>query len=54
MPGENRVERRCCQNVVACDLPDDEWTVFTEDGSLSAQWEHTLLITETGVEILSK
>ena len=33
---------------------DDEWTVFTEDGSLSAQWEHTLLITETGVEILSK
>lgn len=33
---------------------DDQWTVFTEDGSLSAQWEHTLLITETGVEILSK
>ena len=33
---------------------DDEWTVYTEDGSLSAQWEHTLLVTETGVEILSK
>ena len=33
---------------------DDEWTAFTEDGSLSAQWEHTILITETGVEILSK
>ncbi|WP_296879608.1 methionyl aminopeptidase [Thomasclavelia sp.] len=33
---------------------DDEWTVYTEDGSLSAQWEHTLLVTETGVEIISK
>lgn len=33
---------------------DDGWTVLTEDGSLSAQWEHTILITETGVEILSK
>ena len=32
---------------------DDEWTVYTE-GSLSAQWEHTILITETGVEIISK
>lgn len=33
---------------------DDGWTVLTEDGSLSAQWEHTILITVTGVEILSK
>lgn len=33
---------------------DDEWTVYTEDGSLSAQWEHTLLVTEDGVEIISK
>ncbi len=33
---------------------DDEWTVYTDDGSLSAQWEHTLLVTETGIEILSK
>lgn len=30
------------------------WTAFTADGSLSAQWEHTLLVTEDGVEILSK
>lgn len=30
------------------------WTVFTKDGSLSAQWEHTLLVTEDGVEIISK
>ncbi|KAL2622363.1 hypothetical protein R1flu_002568 [Riccia fluitans] len=32
---------------------DDRWTVVTEDGSLTAQFEHTLLITETGVEILT-
>jgi methionyl aminopeptidase len=31
----------------------DEWTVYTEDGSLSAQWEYTVLVTDTGVEILS-
>ena len=29
------------------------WSAFTDDGSLSAQWEHTILVTETGVEILS-
>ena len=33
---------------------DDEWTVYTDDESLSAQVEHTLVVTETGVEILSK
>ena len=32
---------------------EDGWTVYTEDGSLSAQWEHTLLITDTGVEIIA-
>lgn len=31
----------------------DGWTVRTVDGALSAQWEHTLLITEDGVEILA-
>lgn len=31
----------------------NDWTVYTEDGSLSAQWEHTILITETGAEILT-
>ena len=31
----------------------NDWTVYTEDGSLSAQWENTVLVTETGVEILS-
>ncbi|KVH92554.1 Peptidase M24A, methionine aminopeptidase, subfamily 1 [Cynara cardunculus var. scolymus] len=33
---------------------DDDWTVVTEDGSLSAQFEHTLLITENGAEILTQ
>jgi methionyl aminopeptidase len=32
----------------------DEWTVVTRDRSLSAQWEHTLLVTESGYEVLTK
>ncbi len=31
----------------------DGWTVVTKDRSLSAQWEHTILVTETGSEILT-
>jgi methionyl aminopeptidase len=34
-------------------LPDN-WTVVTRDRSLSAQWEHTLLVTNNGVEVLTK
>lgn len=34
-------------------LPDG-WTVVTKDRSLSAQWEHTLLVTETGVDVLTR
>ena len=37
-----------------CIDDEDGWTVYTWDDSLSAQWEYTLLMTETGVEILSK
>jgi len=32
---------------------DDEWTAVTADGKLSAQFEHTVLVTPTGVEILT-
>ncbi len=32
---------------------EDGWTVRTKDGSLSAQWEHTVLVTPVGVEILT-
>ena len=31
----------------------DGWTAVTKDRSLSAQWEHTILVTETGFEILT-
>ena len=31
----------------------NNWTIYTADGKDSAQWEHTILITETGNEILT-
>lgn len=34
-------------------LPDG-WTVVTKDHTLSAQWEHTILVTETGYDVLTK
>jgi methionyl aminopeptidase len=34
-------------------LPDG-WTVVTKDRSLSAQWEHTVLVTEDGFEVLTR
>lgn len=34
-------------------LDNDGWTIRTADGSLSAHFEHTVLITETGYEILT-
>jgi methionyl aminopeptidase len=37
-----------------CTRLADGWTAVTSDGSLSAQWEHTVRVTETGVEILSE
>ncbi len=33
--------------------PYNNWTIYTRDGSDSAQWEHTILITEDGNEILT-
>lgn len=35
-------------------LMPDKWTVVTKDHSLSAQWEHTILVTETGYEVLTR
>jgi len=32
---------------------DDDWTILTKDGSWVAQWEHTLLVTDDGAEILT-
>jgi methionyl aminopeptidase len=31
----------------------DGWTIVTKDHSLSAQWEHTVLVTESGYEVLT-
>ena len=33
---------------------DDEWTVVTRDRSLAAHYEHTIVITEDGYEIMTK
>jgi methionyl aminopeptidase len=35
------------------ELQKDGWTVLTADRKRSAQWEHTIAITERGIEILS-
>jgi methionyl aminopeptidase len=35
-------------------LLPDAWTVVTKDHSLSAQWEHTILVTDTGYDVLTK
>jgi len=35
-------------------LMKDEWTVVTRDHSLSAQWEHTILVTDSGHEVLTQ
>ena len=41
------------QSAAAIRALADGWTVVTKDHSLSAQWEHTVLVTETGYEILT-
>ena len=35
------------------DILEDDWTAVTRDGSLSAQFEHTILVTESGHEVLT-
>ena len=39
--------------VAGTRLLGDDWTVITKDRKLSAQWEHTLLVTQSGVEVLT-
>ena len=38
---------------VEWDMWTDGWTVLTRDGSWAAQWEHTLVVTDDGAEILT-
>jgi len=47
------IEPMINQGQYGVKLLPDHWTVITKDKTLSAQWEHTLLVTETGVEILT-
>lgn len=48
------VEPMINQGTHRCHILDDDWTVVTDDKKLSAQWEHTVLVTETGAEILTE
>jgi methionyl aminopeptidase len=36
------------------EILDDKWTAVTKDGSLSAQFEHTVVVTKTGAEVLTR
>ena len=36
-----------------CEVWDDDWTVVTADGRRSAQFEHTVLVTDRGAEVLT-
>ncbi|KAI8388707.1 MetAP 1 [Radiomyces spectabilis] len=47
------IEPMICEGVWQDHLWPDGWTATTRDGKRSAQFEHTLLVTETGVEILT-
>ena len=38
---------------LAYDIWDDDWTVQNRDGKWSAQFEHTMVVTEDGVEVLT-
>ncbi|KAI9321744.1 peptidase M24, structural domain-containing protein [Dichotomocladium elegans] len=48
------IEPMICEGVHQELMWPDAWTATTQDGKLSAQFEHTLLVTEDGVEILTK
>lgn len=47
------IEPMINEGTFQCKTLNDNWTVVTADNKLSAQWEHTILVTETGYEILT-
>lgn len=47
------IEPMICLGTGADKTWPDDWTSVTKDGQRSAQFEHTLLVTETGVEVLT-
>jgi methionyl aminopeptidase len=48
------VEPMVNAGTAAVDVLDDGWTAVTLDGRLSAHWEHTILVTEIGHEVLTR
>lgn len=48
------IEPMINQGKAASKLLGDNWTVITKDRKLSAQWEHTVLVTADGVEVLTR
>ena len=47
------IEPMLCLGTYEWDMWDDDWTVVTKDKKRSAQFEHTLLVTEDGAEVLT-
>ena len=47
------IEPMVNQGTYKCKFMDDGWTVNTADMKLSAQWEHTLVVTEDGYDIIT-
>jgi methionyl aminopeptidase len=47
------IEPMLTLGTIEWDMWDDGWTVVTKDGRRSAQFEHTLVVTETGAEVLT-
>jgi methionyl aminopeptidase len=47
------IEPMLTLGVISYDIWDDGWTAVTRDGKRTAQFEHTLLVTEDGAEILT-
>lgn len=48
------IEPMVCQKSAEVSVLPDGWTVVTADGGLSAHYEHTVAITDNGVEVLTK
>lgn len=54
MPGMTfTIEPILCLGKPKFQILDDEWTAATKDNSRTAQFEHTVLITKDGVDILT-
>lgn len=46
------IEPMINEGTYKLEVLEDDWTAVTKDGKLSAQWEHTLLVTDMGYEVL--